>query len=102
MEREVGDQALMRDLGEAAMAETDIAIVGLACHLPGAADADQFWQNLRDGVESIRRLSAADLAAAGEAPQMLSRPITCRPPQCWMVLPISMPISSASHRRKPR
>lgn len=31
-----------------------IAIVGMACRFPGAADVDTFWRNLRDGVESIR------------------------------------------------
>ena len=31
-----------------------IAIVGMAGRFPGAADVDQFWANLRDGVESIR------------------------------------------------
>src|SRR5260221_706808 len=30
-----------------------VAVVGLACRFPGAAGADQFWRNLRDGVESI-------------------------------------------------
>ena len=37
--------------------ENDIAIVGMAAHLPGAGAIDTFWANLRDGVESIRRLS---------------------------------------------
>ena len=33
--------------------ETDIAIIGLACCFPGANNPEQFWQNLRDGRESI-------------------------------------------------
>ncbi|MFY0623725.1 MAG: SDR family NAD(P)-dependent oxidoreductase [Pelagimonas sp.] len=48
--------------------ETDIAIVGMAAHLPGAADISTYWRNLRDGVSSIRRLSDADLTEAGEDP----------------------------------
>ncbi|PYQ44526.1 MAG: hypothetical protein DMF77_07025 [Acidobacteria bacterium] len=32
---------------------------------PGAPDLDQFWRNLRDGVESISFFSANELAAAG-------------------------------------
>ncbi|KUF10175.1 type I polyketide synthase [Pseudoponticoccus marisrubri] len=52
-------------------AETDIAIVGMAAHLPGAADIAAYWRNLRDGVSSIRRLSAEELAEAGEDPGLM-------------------------------
>ena len=51
--------------------ENDIAIVGMAAHLPGAGSIGEFWANLRDGVESIRRLSEAELVAAGETPDRL-------------------------------
>ncbi|MFI0796861.1 amino acid adenylation domain-containing protein [Micromonospora rubida] len=37
----------------------DVAIIGMACRVPGAADLDQFWQNLREGVESITVLPSA-------------------------------------------
>ncbi|MFO1104483.1 MAG: SDR family NAD(P)-dependent oxidoreductase [Amaricoccus sp.] len=54
--------------------ENDIAIVGMAAHLPGAASIEAYWANLRDGVESIRRLSEDALRAAGETPdRMLDR-----------------------------
>ncbi len=46
-----------------------IAIVGLAGRFPGAASIEEFWCNLRDGVESISFLSDADLEAAGVEPQ---------------------------------
>ena len=42
-----------------------IAVIGLSVRLPGAADVEAFWRNLRGGVESIRPLSDDDLAAAG-------------------------------------
>lgn len=45
----------------------DIAVVGIGLDLPGASDARQFWDNLRDGVESIRDLTPDELAAAGES-----------------------------------
>jgi acyl transferase domain-containing protein/thioesterase domain-containing protein len=57
-----------------AVSETDIAIVGMAAHLPGAASVAAYWQNLLDGVESIRPLSEADLLAAGEDPARLRHP----------------------------
>lgn len=53
------------------VSETDIAIVGMAAHLPGAGDLATYWSNLRDGVASIRRLSEAELLAAGETPDRL-------------------------------
>jgi acyl transferase domain-containing protein/acyl carrier protein len=43
----------------------DIAIVGMAGRFPGANNIDQFWLNLRDGVESIRLLTEQELRAAG-------------------------------------
>ncbi|WP_272004561.1 type I polyketide synthase [Roseovarius sp. ZX-A-9] len=46
----------------------DIAIVGMALTVPGAADVAAFWQNLRAGVESIEVQDEEALLAAGEAP----------------------------------
>jgi thioester reductase-like protein len=42
-----------------------IAVVGMACRVPGADTVDRFWRNMRDGVESISRFSAEELIAAG-------------------------------------
>ncbi len=52
----------------------DIAIVGLSVCVPGANSAAQFWNNLRDGVESITVLDEEALLAAGERPERLSDP----------------------------
>lgn len=41
--------------------ESDIAIIGMSCRFPGAMDVDAFWQNLRDGVESISFFSDEEL-----------------------------------------
>ena len=46
-----------------------VAIVGMSGRFPGAGCIGDFWKNLRDGVESISRLSDVDLDAAGVAPQ---------------------------------
>ena len=51
----------------------DIAIVGLSVNVPGAADVDAYWANLRDGVESIRHLSQEALIDAGESPERIAR-----------------------------
>lgn len=56
---------------EARIGENDIAIVGMAAHLPGAADIAAYWRNLRDGVSSIHRLSEDALREAGEDPGLM-------------------------------
>ncbi|WP_272860414.1 type I polyketide synthase [Paracoccus stylophorae] len=48
--------------------EGAIAITGMAAHLPDAPDVARFWANLRDGIESIRRLSVEELTESGESP----------------------------------
>ncbi len=53
---------------------TDIAIIGMAAHLPGAASVAAFWDNLRAGRSGIRRLSEDDLLAAGENAARLRHP----------------------------
>ncbi|MEV1064380.1 beta-ketoacyl synthase N-terminal-like domain-containing protein [Streptomyces sp. NPDC050263] len=54
--------------------ESDIAVIGMACRLPGAPSVDAFWRNLREGVESTTFLSDEDLLAAGVDPQLLDDP----------------------------
>lgn len=51
-----------------------IAIVGMACRVPGAKNIDQFWQNLRDGVESISFFSDEEVEQAGVDPAELNNP----------------------------
>ncbi len=53
---------------------SDIAIVGMAAHLPGAASLGEYWRLLRDGVEAIRPLSEAELLEAGETHARLRHP----------------------------
>ncbi|MCP4261660.1 MAG: amino acid adenylation domain-containing protein, partial [Planctomycetes bacterium] len=43
----------------------DIAIIGMSGRFPGARDVDAFWQNLRDGVESITFFTEEELLAEG-------------------------------------
>jgi acyl transferase domain-containing protein/acyl carrier protein len=42
-----------------------IAIIGMAGRFPGAKNIEAFWQNLRDGVESISVFTDEELSAAG-------------------------------------
>jgi acyl transferase domain-containing protein/NADP-dependent 3-hydroxy acid dehydrogenase YdfG len=54
--------------------ETAVAVVGMACHLPGARNPAQYWANLRAGVESIQDLSDAELQEAGVDPALVRDP----------------------------
>lgn len=42
-----------------------VAVIGLACRFPEAADSEAFWQNLLDGRECSRRFSRQALLDAG-------------------------------------
>ena len=56
------------------MAETDIAVVGMACRLPGARNLDEFWRLLHEGREARVELSDDHLRAAGVPPALLADP----------------------------
>jgi acyl transferase domain-containing protein len=53
---------------------SDIAIIGMAGRFPQASDLNRFWQNLRDGVESITFFTDDQLRAAGVSPDLLHNP----------------------------
>lgn len=36
-----------------------IAVIGMGCHFPGAGDKDAFWNNLRQGLDSITEVPAS-------------------------------------------
>ncbi len=55
-------------------AREDIAIIGLACRVPGASDADAFWELLAQGREGIRFFSKAELDAAGVPASLQNQP----------------------------
>lgn len=52
----------------------EIAVIGMACRVPGARNVDQFWRNLRDGVESISFFTDEEMIAAGADPKSLTNP----------------------------
>ena len=54
--------------------EQDIAVVGVALRVPGANTADQFWENLETGTESIQFYSDEQLGEAGIPASMLRNP----------------------------
>lgn len=70
-----------RTQGHSAVTTRDIAIIGMAGRFPGASNVDEFWQNLRAGVESISVFSPEELVAAGGDADSIAHPdyIRARP-----------------------
>ena len=59
---------------ESAIDDAAIAIVGMACHLPGALTITEYWANLKNGVESVQFYSDEELLEAGESAANLANP----------------------------
>ena len=59
----------MNDLIQSPVAD-GIAIVGMSGRFPGARNLSEFWNNLRNGVESISYFSDTELAASGADPRI--------------------------------
>ena len=51
-----------------------IAVIGMAGRFPGAANVEQFWHNLRDGVESISFFTDREMLAVTSFPERIGRP----------------------------
>jgi acyl transferase domain-containing protein len=54
--------------------EQAIAVIGLAGRFPGARTPEELWRNVRNGVESIHRLSATEMELLGVPRDVRSDP----------------------------
>lgn len=61
-------------MSETEMESNDIAIIGMACRLPGARNAKQFWNNLKNAEEASTPLSDDELREAGVLERELDDP----------------------------
>ncbi len=52
----------------------EIAIVGMACRFPGADGLEEFWDNLRNGVESISHFTEDELRELGAPEEDFKHP----------------------------
>jgi acyl transferase domain-containing protein/acyl carrier protein len=52
----------------------EIAVIGMSGRFPGAGNIEEFWENLKNGVESIIFFSDEDLAASGISQETLISP----------------------------
>jgi len=55
----------MSDADEFENSGSGIAVIGMSCRFPQAGNTEEFWLNLRGGVESISFFSEAELLASG-------------------------------------
>lgn len=51
-----------------------IAVIGMAGRFPGAADINAFWQNLRNGIESVHHFTDHELTAMRVPPKTYNDP----------------------------
>nr|WP_283809169.1 type I polyketide synthase [Tumebacillus amylolyticus] len=51
----------------------EIAVIGMSGKFPGANTLEGFWENLKQGVDSISRFSDEELIEAGVAPELIKR-----------------------------
>lgn len=54
--------------------EDSVAIIGISCQFPGADNPYEFWQNLRAGRESVRRLSREELIGMNAPEEIMDNP----------------------------
>lgn len=52
----------------------EIAVIGMAGRFPGAKNTTQFWENIKNGMETIAFLSDEQLLAAGVSRELLKNP----------------------------
>ncbi|MEM7363334.1 MAG: type I polyketide synthase, partial [Pseudomonadota bacterium] len=52
----------------------EIAIVGMAVRVPGANTPEEYWSNLRNGVESVQFYDDSELIDRGVPPEMVRNP----------------------------
>lgn len=54
--------------------KTDVAVVGMAGRFPGACSIEQFWCNLREGIDSIHDFTKDELLKAGVPADIVADP----------------------------
>ena len=67
-------RARVRERASSGGDDDAIAVIGMAGRFPGADGIDELWENLRAGVESIRRFSDDELREAGVPESLLTDP----------------------------
>lgn len=64
----------MAEKGKAGFTGLEVAVIGMAGRFPGARNIQEFWDNLKNGVESISFFTEAELEAAGVERELFTNP----------------------------
>ncbi|MEU7748182.1 SDR family NAD(P)-dependent oxidoreductase [Nonomuraea sp. NPDC049158] len=59
---------------EQSIRDHDIAIIAMSGRFPGAANVAQFWENIKNGVESFAHFTDEDLRASNVDPRLIADP----------------------------
>jgi len=62
---EIDDERANQEIVVPTNTNHDIAVIGMSGRFPGAANVDQFWQNISSGIESVQFYSEQQLLDAG-------------------------------------
>lgn len=62
--------------------ELDIAVIGMDCRFPDADSPEDYWENLKNGLESVVTLSDEDLQQAGIPPEIYNQPHYVKAASC--------------------
>lgn len=54
--------------------DVGVAIIGMSGRFPGAADPDQFWENIKNGIASLSHFTDEELLENNIAPELLAHP----------------------------
>jgi acyl transferase domain-containing protein/acyl-CoA synthetase (AMP-forming)/AMP-acid ligase II/acyl carrier protein len=64
----------IRELTNKHISESEIAVIGMSGRFPGAKNIHEFWDNLKNGIESISFFSDEELSQCGVDLQVLNNP----------------------------
>jgi acyl transferase domain-containing protein/thioesterase domain-containing protein len=65
---------MKENTGKRSQTGLEIAVIGMSGRFPGAKDIHTFWENIKNGVESITFFSDEELQEVGIAPEQLENP----------------------------
>ena len=54
--------------------EGKVAIIGMACRLPGAKNVYDYWKNLLNGLETLNTFTDEEMVASGVDPAVFKQP----------------------------
>ncbi|MCP4147326.1 MAG: polyketide synthase, partial [bacterium] len=52
----------------------EVAVIGMACRFPGARDVDEYWDNIKNGRETVTFFTEEELLEAGVEPKVFNDP----------------------------